>query len=289
MGKLAIPEHILNKPGRLTPPEYEIMKRHAPIGADILSVIGFPYPVVPIVRHHHENWDGTGYPEGLAGEQIPIGARILAVVDCYDALTSDRPYRRKLESSDALQILAERRGSMYDPRVVDAFFAAHAGDPAVAAPPAPEPPVAARVREVPPGADAAVSRLPDSAFVFFVHDESSHALVAVHDTGAGQHGVRIPVGERLSGWVAATGQAIVNSDARLDFDVDTQRDVPWRSALAVPVRSGGRVAAVLTFYAAEVNAFSESHRTIVESLAHCLGTGQAWAIPAMGVEASQSQ
>src|SRR3954470_7550977 len=82
VGKLAIPEHILNKPGRLTAAEYEIMKRHAPIGADILAVIGFPYAVAPIVRSHHENWDGTGYPDGLAGEQIPIGSRILAVVDC---------------------------------------------------------------------------------------------------------------------------------------------------------------------------------------------------------------
>ena len=99
IGKLAIPEHILNKPGRLTPAEYEIMKRHAPIGADILQVIDFPYPVAPIVRHHHENWDGTGYPDGLAGEDIPIGARIIAVVDCFDALTSDRPYRPRLDDA----------------------------------------------------------------------------------------------------------------------------------------------------------------------------------------------
>ena len=91
VGKLAIPEHILNKPGRLTPAEYEIMKRHASIGADILAVIGFPFAVAPIVRHHHENWDGSGYPDGLNGEQIPIGSRIIAVVDCFDALTSDWP------------------------------------------------------------------------------------------------------------------------------------------------------------------------------------------------------
>ena len=128
IGKLAIPEHILNKPGRLTPAEYEIMKRHAPIGADILQVIDFPYPVAPIVRHHHENWDGTGYPDGLAGEDIPIGARIIAVVDCFDALTSDRPYRPRLEDAAALQILAERKATMYDPRVVDAFFACHGMD-----------------------------------------------------------------------------------------------------------------------------------------------------------------
>ena len=125
VGKLAVPEHILNKPGKLTPSEFEVMKRHAPVGADILSMIEFPYPVVPIVRHHHENWDGTGYPDGLSGEQIPIGARILQVVDCFDALTSDRPYRPRMETADALKILKDRRGVMYDPRIVDAFVEIH--------------------------------------------------------------------------------------------------------------------------------------------------------------------
>jgi putative nucleotidyltransferase with HDIG domain len=122
-GKIAIPEHILNKPGKLTPAEYDKMKLHAPIGAEILSAIDFPYPVVPIVRHHHENWDGTGYPDRIAGTDIPIGARILSVVDCFDALTSDRPYRKRMTDEDALAILHERRGTMYDPLVVDVFSA----------------------------------------------------------------------------------------------------------------------------------------------------------------------
>ncbi len=126
MGKLSIPEFILNKPGKLTPAEYERMKLHAPIGASILSQIDFPYPVAPIVRHHHENWDGSGYPDGLAGEAIPIGARIMSVVDCYDALTADRPYRRALPEREALEIIVSRRGTMYDPAVVDAFLAVHA-------------------------------------------------------------------------------------------------------------------------------------------------------------------
>jgi putative nucleotidyltransferase with HDIG domain len=125
LGKLAIPEHILNKPGRLTPTEFETMKRHAAIGADILSSIDFPYPVVPIVRHHHEHWDGTGYPMGLRGEAIPIGARILSVVDCFDALTSDRPYRRRLSSAETVRILREGSGTMYDPEVVAHFIKVH--------------------------------------------------------------------------------------------------------------------------------------------------------------------
>ena len=115
VGKLAIPEHILNKPGRLTPAEFERMKSHARIGAEILSEVDFPYPVVPIVRHHHENWDGTGYPDGLKGDAIPVGARILAVVDCFDALTSHRPYRRALSVGEAVAIIDARRGTMYDP------------------------------------------------------------------------------------------------------------------------------------------------------------------------------
>lgn len=121
MGKLAVPEHILNKPGKLTPDEYDRMKLHAPAGADMLSAVDFPYPVVPIVRHHHENWDGTGYPDRLKGDAIPIGARILSVVDCYDALRSHRPYRRALSPPEAMAIVKERKGIMYDPVVVEAF------------------------------------------------------------------------------------------------------------------------------------------------------------------------
>ncbi|HYM22774.1 MAG TPA: HD domain-containing phosphohydrolase [Vicinamibacterales bacterium] len=120
-GKLAVPERILNKPGKLTPSEFEKMKLHVDIGADILSLVEFPFPVVPIVRCHHENWDGSGYPRGVKGDDIPIGARILSVVDCFDALTSDRPYRRRMTDEEALGILRERSGKMYDPAVVEMF------------------------------------------------------------------------------------------------------------------------------------------------------------------------
>ena len=121
-GKLAVPEHILNKPGKLSPIELEKMRRHVDVGADILSAIDFPYPVVPIVKSHHEAWDGSGYPQGLKGTDIPIGARILSVVDCFDALTSDRPYRRALSEEAAIEILVAHRGTVYDPNVVDAFL-----------------------------------------------------------------------------------------------------------------------------------------------------------------------
>ena len=122
IGKLGIPDQILNKPGPLTPAEFEVMKTHVEIGTRILSGIEFPYPILPIVRHHHENWNGTGYPDRLSGESISVGARILMIVDCFDALTSDRPYRARMSVSDAVAILRARRGTMYDERLVDAFL-----------------------------------------------------------------------------------------------------------------------------------------------------------------------
>ncbi len=118
IGKLAVPEHIISKPGKLTPEEFEKMKIHPIVGAEILEQVDFPYPVVPIVRAHHEKWDGSGYPHGLAGEEIPIGARILAAVDCLDALASDRQYRKALPLDEAMAKVVADAGKSFDPRVV---------------------------------------------------------------------------------------------------------------------------------------------------------------------------
>ncbi len=119
IGKLAIPEHIINKPGKLTPEELEKSKIHPIVGAEILERVVFPYPVAPIVRSHHEKWDGTGYPDGLKGEEIPIGARILSAVDCLDALASDRQYRSTLPLNLAVEKVAALSGTWFDPRVVE--------------------------------------------------------------------------------------------------------------------------------------------------------------------------
>jgi len=119
IGKLAVPEHIISKPGRLTPEEFEKMKIHPVVGAEILKHVGFPYPVVPIVRGHHEKWNGSGYPDGLKGNEIPIGARILTAVDCLDALATDRQYRRALPLDQAMEYVASAAGTEFDPRVVD--------------------------------------------------------------------------------------------------------------------------------------------------------------------------
>ena len=119
IGKLAVPEHIISKPGKLTLEEFEKMKIHPIVGAEIVESVHFPYPVAPLVRAHHEKWNGTGYPDGLKGEEIPIGARILGAVDCLDALASHRQYRRALPLEEALAIVVSESGSSYDPRVVD--------------------------------------------------------------------------------------------------------------------------------------------------------------------------
>ena len=289
-GKLAIPDHILNKPDKLTKSEFEHMKRHAAVGADILSSIEFPFPVVPIVRHHHENWNGSGYPDGLKEADIPLGARILAVIDCFDALTSDRPYRRKLSEQAALDMLRERRGTMYDPEVVDAFVAAHAqGMFLDEAADAAEAGAATRSatdlqpqldhqsdgRELPPyfalfdfGQAVAGASDPDqicsaicnhfgagfsvSSCVLFEYREATHGLVASCASGAHAAALRrlvIPLGKRISGWVAANRMPIFNSDAALDLEtLIFSLDEPPRRCLAVPLIAEGALVGVLTMY-----------------------------------------
>lgn len=322
-GKLGIPEHILNKPGRLTPAEFEQMKTHVELGAQILSAIDFPFPVVPIVAAHHENWDGTGYPNGLRGTDIPIGARILSVVDCYDALTSDRPYRPALTRADAFEVLHARRGNMYDPLVVDTFVrvfdtltpvleqplidpqALHqiTGAARLAATPAPSASgdgagsvagtmPSARIGDDAPDelrsllglarlaqgdltiADAGVlastclrSVLPDAVVAFYLLEPVTSHLVVRYVSGswAGQLlGTRIALGQRLSGWVAAHQRPIVNSDAALDL---YDRDLPFKSALAVPMVHGPRVVGVVTAYSMERQPFSEAQHRLLTLIA----------------------
>jgi putative nucleotidyltransferase with HDIG domain len=303
VGKLAIPEHILNKPGKLTPAEFERMKSHARIGAEILSEVDFPYPLVPIVRHHHENWDGTGYSEGLKGSEIPIGARILAVVDCFDALTSNRPYRRALSMAEALEIIDARRGTMYDPAVVDVFRHMCESGGVTPADPIPDQDEAkpdevitnkassdsgvteafneiqvafalgaalSRVRVGQcrwPAVAEALCAMPgvDTAAVFVV-DDTEEQIVARHVSGS--HATHLeqlamPVGERMSGWVAASGQAMVNADAALDlFDLQAGA---LQSALAVPVDGPDGRRTVVALYSTRAGAFSSQHQRLVEA------------------------
>jgi putative nucleotidyltransferase with HDIG domain len=309
IGKLAIPDHILNKPGRLTAAEFERMKSHAAVGAEILSEVEFPYPLVPIVRHHHENWDGTGYPDGIRGEAIPIGARILAVVDCFDALTSDRPYRRALSPRAAFEIVEARRGAMYDPAIVDVFreicTQAHdlgpssAGggerseprDTDVASAVKPDAPAMAAAMAV----GAAIARSPRSgwdalaaalctipgveAAVIFVVSEQTQRLQPAGLSGAKAHLLSelcIPLGERMSGWAGATAQSVVNADAALDlFDVPAHG---FRSGAAVPCRAH-RERLVVTLYSSQDAPFSDLHRDVIQSaVPFCLAGGGTSAV-----------
>jgi putative nucleotidyltransferase with HDIG domain len=297
-GKLAVPERILNKPGKLTAAEFETMKLHVDVGADILSAIEFPFPVVPIVRAHHENWDGSGYPNGLKGVEIPIGARILSVVDCYDALVSDRPYRAAMSDDEALAIIRARRGTMYDPAVVDMFervcrdiapttvkpqlqkaiqqITRAAGPvPHAVEPPAAPAPVAAAEGPESLHALANLARVvagkPATADVasliwshlrqvvkhancaFFIHEPAADAVrVTFVDGHAASmlQGLQIKMGERLTGWVAANQQPIVNSDARLDLGSEAEL-FGLKFCMALPLVAEGRLTGVLALYGAE--------------------------------------
>lgn len=122
IGKLAVPDHILNKPGQLTAAEMEKTKIHSSVGASILEKVGFPYPVIPTVKYHHEFWNGNGYPEGLKGANIPMTARILSIADAYDALRAPRPYRPARTKADAIKFIRSRSGSQYDPLLVETFL-----------------------------------------------------------------------------------------------------------------------------------------------------------------------
>ena len=122
IGKLAVPEHILSKPGPLTQEEFQKIRIHPQVGAEIIAAVPFPYPVAPLILSHHERWDGKGYPQGLAGAEIPIGARILTIVDYYDAVTTERPYHRALNPESAMAMLKHEAGRALDPTLVPTFL-----------------------------------------------------------------------------------------------------------------------------------------------------------------------
>jgi putative nucleotidyltransferase with HDIG domain len=308
IGKLAVPEHILNKPSTLTPAEFDKMKEHASIGADILSQIGFPYPVVPIVRHHHERWDGKGYPAGLAAEEIPIGARILSVVDCFDALTSDRPYRSKLTHEEAIKLVQSRSGTMYDPHVVQTFVEVLESAPVMPRSVVPSAVLSNITRNAltEPGRSsggaydaealgvlfdlgAAASAgagpgdalwrlqavlqrvMPADIVAVYVYNAEADCLVAAHVTHAAAiTGTTINRGQRLTGWVAANRRTI-NSDAALDLgNLAMKLDPTPQACLSTDISADGELLGVLTLYSTRGQPFTDAHIPIVEVTARGL-------------------
>ena len=312
-GKTGIPDHILNKPSKLSAGEFEIIKTHPAMGADMVSTIGFTFPVVPVIRHHHENWDGTGYPDKLRGEAIPIGARILSVVDCYDALRDHRPYRRGLSHDAAMAIVRERSGTMYDPDVVRTFekiqdfvqsepYEEVAADPgggvphAAATAPAKDDggqslPIELRLSDSAAvlrlhedlsrlGADAGVEEVCGTVsrqllrfasaglVVFYRRDDAADELAAVYASGYGEalvQNLRMPLGHKVSGWVAANGHSVINADSALDLDDRLDGLEPrFKSLLSIPLVHAGAGVGVVTLYALRVQGFREDQRYALE-------------------------
>jgi putative nucleotidyltransferase with HDIG domain len=303
-GKIAVPERILNKPGRLTASEFETMKRHAPIGAQIIASIEFPYPVAPVVRHHHENWDGTGYPDGLKGEEIPLGARILSVVDCFDALTSDRPYRSRMTAQQAIHIILARRGTQYDPKIVDAFVACYERimPPREAEAPRPAPEMAASTQDVGPSiggegvtdallALASLSRalagdaklsdvgallwillrqiVPGDSMAIFLPDEAQDHVVIRYAAGlhaATMKGVTRPTAMGIAGWVAVNRRSLLNAEPALDLGSRAESAPALRSCLVTPLIESDALVAVLAVYSKNAAGFTEDHLRLLEVL-----------------------
>jgi diguanylate cyclase (GGDEF)-like protein/putative nucleotidyltransferase with HDIG domain len=322
IGKLAVPDHIISKPGRLTPEEYDRLKIHTIVGAEIVERAGFPYPVAPIVRAHHERWDGTGYPQNLKGEEIPIGARILAAVDCLDALNSDRHYRRALPLDQALEIVVSESGRSYDPRVVsvlqrmykdlenearatqnqwkdapDLSATVRQAEEAVGltAEPAPAPStfldsIAEARREeqvlfelnqiignslnlretITNLAQRLTGIVPHDTLVLYVlRGEKLEAEQVAGELISVFQGLKMPLGQGLSGWVADVRKPVINGNPAVEpvSPVMVKRLDKLKSALALPLDSGRGLAGVLTLFSAQPDAFTRDHLRLLSSIA----------------------
>lgn len=310
IGKLAVPEHILSKPGSLTPEEFEKMKIHTLVGAEIVESVSFPYPVSPIVRGHHEHWDGTGYPDRLRGEHIPLGARILAAVDNLDSLASPRDYRPARPLKDALAYVVSEGGRRFDPQVVSLL--AHRMqelEARVQATVQPEeaPEVAPRSPEEFIGRigaarneaqvlfeisqavgttlrlDSALSAFAqgiqklvpfDTAALYILDNTTLRAECALGDEATLFASLEIPMGQGLTGYVAETGTPIFNGNPAVEpaYLNDESRFTNLRSALVVPLRGDDGVVGVLALYSQHKDAFTKDHLRILGAASSTLGT-----------------
>lgn len=317
IGKLAVPEHIISKPGKLTPEEFEKMKIHPIVGAEIVEQVRFPYPVAPIVHAHHEKWDGSGYPDGISGEAIPIGARILSAVDCLDALASDRQYRRALPLDEAMAHVARDSGKAFDPRVVAALQARYIELEQLARSQAPEErpklsldvkvergaaPDAGFAASVPSstgqsGGSTLVDVLSrsndpltleemlsstalrirhllafDSISVFVVREDVLVARFTLGECVRQLSSLRVPMGQGLAGWVAETGNFIMNGNPGVEPGLESARNrIALRSALAVPLASAGDTIGVLAVYRLQADSFTPDDLRVLQASAAQLG------------------
>jgi diguanylate cyclase (GGDEF)-like protein/putative nucleotidyltransferase with HDIG domain len=293
IGNLAVPDHIVSKPGRLTPEEFEKLKIHPIVGADILARVRFPYGVGAAVRAHHEKWNGTGYPDGLAGERIPIGARVLRLVDCFNALTSDRQHRPAMPLEEALKTVEKEAGSSFDPALVRILVDHYreyeklvwADESKNASEQQPEfltSIAAARqeartlyeltqdlgnslnLQETLSTMDSRLRRLiPYHAIAVYVRRDGE--LVPEYVNGENfrlSSPIAIPVGQGLSGRVAETGTPVLNGNpsAELGYPNDPGSFSDLESALAVPLENA---VGVLALYHRGKDAFTKDHLRVL--------------------------
>ncbi|MCL4795877.1 MAG: diguanylate cyclase [Bryobacteraceae bacterium] len=299
IGKLAVPDYILSKPGRLEPEELERLRLHPVVGAEIVERARFPYPVAPLIRAHHERWDGAGYPDGIAGEQIPLGARVLAVVDALDGLMSERKYRRALPLRQAVEVILREAGAAYDPEVVEALRGhykeleillqvgnhqppnslefVHAVNDAHRE----EQQIQELIRQLDSSFDighivkSLEERLPmilpfHSAALWLERDGRLHATLAL---GAGSKhllGAVLPRGEGVSGRAAMRRRAIVNAPAAAELALldSTPEGFPrGQTALAVPFVSDQGALGVFTVYGSGAAPFEGRHARLAAAFA----------------------
>jgi putative nucleotidyltransferase with HDIG domain len=316
IGKLAVPEAIISKPGKLTPEEFEKMKIHPIVGAEIVEQVRFPYPVAPIVHSHHEKWDGSGYPDGISGESIPIGARILSAVDCLDALASDRQYRRALPLDEAMAHVVRESGKAFDPQVVAALQARYVELEHLARSQKPEErpklSIDAKVeRGAAPDAGFAASVVPssqshsglnlidvltrteqpltldetlsaaalrlrhlvpfDALAVFAVQGDFLIPRFTMGENVRHLSSLHIRNGQGLAGWVAETGNYIINGNPKVEPGLEGSRSFALSSALAVPLTNAGRTVGVLSLYGLQPDAFTSDDLNVLKASAHQLG------------------
>ena len=285
LGKIGVPATILSKSGPLTPEERKMVQEHPLLGARILESIQFLRDVIPLVRHANERWDGSGYPAGLAGEAIPLGARVLAVAISYEAMLADRPYRKAVPPEAALAELRGLSGKWYDPRVVEEFATMVEARGAVAAA---EEEVGAASRELAILAEitpefhtlldmhqllarilAILERhMAGSSFTIMLLEEPTGDLVVRAAAGrtTGLAGpMRVPKGRGLSGWVIEHGEAQIVDDVRTDPRY--VGDPTVRSEMVVPLLSSGRAIGVLVVSHSSIGVFGQRDLTLLQAVA----------------------
>jgi putative nucleotidyltransferase with HDIG domain len=292
VGELAVPQHIISKPGRLTQEEFDKTKIHAAVGAELVERVGFPVPVAPIVRAHHERWDGGGYPDGLRGEQIPLGARILSVVDSLNVLMSNRRHRPARTREEALRLIEAQSGQAFDPAVVRTLMEREKESEW-----ADDPPEAGRAEDY---FSAITAARQEAQLLYTLSEElgGSHSLQDKLDVVAAQlkplipydaiavylrrdgvlepayvagvdsqllSALVAPMGHGVSGWAAASRRPVLNGDAAADCAVlEGQASTALASALAVPLENAaGALVGTLTLYHAQPEAFRKEHLRVL--------------------------